>query len=145
MAMRVIFQSGLLAAVLLFSQPLLLWAQNNGPSAGAMPAGSALALRRGWMERAVTQELARLTLSATAMSDLQHAQQPGPRRRSWIGRHPVLFGTFVGFGGGFLIGYLPGRDAVFEDSDAAFAGWVLSGVGAGTGAVVGAIVGAVTK
>jgi hypothetical protein len=51
----------------------------------------------------------------------------------------------VGFGGGFLIGYLPGDDVVFDDFVARFNGFVLGAVGAGTGAVVGAVVGATTK
>jgi hypothetical protein len=66
------------------------------------------------------------------------AQTPAPRRRSWISRHPVFFGTLVGFGAGFLIGYLPGDDGVFDDFTAGFNGWVMGGIGAGTGAIVGA-------
>jgi hypothetical protein len=57
----------------------------------------------------------------------------------------VLFGALVGFGGGFLIGYLPGDDGVFYDFTAEFNGLVLGGVGAGTGAAVGAVVGALSK
>jgi hypothetical protein len=49
----------------------------------------------------------------------------------------MLFGTLVGFGTGFLVGYLPGNDAVFEDFTAGFNGLVLGGVGAGAGALVG--------
>lgn len=100
----------------------------------------------GWLTRAASRELARLNLSAASADPaLLRVQQPGQRKRSWIGRHPVLFGTLVGFGGGFLIGYLPGDDGVFDDFTAGFNGVVLGGVGAGTGAVVGAIVGAATK
>ena len=62
-----------------------------------------------------------------------------------IGRHPVLFGTLIGFGGGFLIGYVPGDDGVFDDFTAGFNGLVLGGIGAGIGAGLGAIVGAATK
>jgi hypothetical protein len=51
----------------------------------------------------------------------------------------------VGFGGGFLIGYLPGDDGIFDDQDAAFSGWVLGGVGAGAGALIGWVAGAATK
>src|SRR5207249_11689811 len=43
------------------------------------------------------------------------AQTSAPRRRSWISRHPVFVGALVGFGAGFLIGYLPGDDGVFDD------------------------------
>ena len=61
--------------------------------------------------------------------------------RNWIERHPSLFGAAVGFGGGFLIGYLPGDDAVFDDFTAEFNGLVLGGVGAAAGAIVGWLVG----
>jgi hypothetical protein len=83
--------------------------------------------------------------AAPARPALGRLQSPAPRKRSWIGRHPALFGSLVGFGGGFLIGYLPGRDGIFEDQDAAFGGWILGGVGAGAGALVGATVGAATR
>jgi hypothetical protein len=51
----------------------------------------------------------------------------------------------VGFGGGFLIGYLPGDDAVFEDFTAGFNGMVMGGIGSATGAVAGAVIGVVRK
>ena len=72
-------------------------------------------------------------------SALLRVQQPEQQQRSWIGRHPLLFGTLVGFGAGFLIGYLPGDDGVFYDFTADFNGLVLGGVGAGVGALVGAV------
>src|SRR5688572_30837781 len=101
---------------------------------------------RSLLERAVDREVRRLNLStAFADSALLVVQQPRPQKRSWIGRHPALFGALVGFGGGFLIGYLPGDDGVFDDFTAGFNGWVLAGVGAGTGAAVGAVVGALSK
>jgi hypothetical protein len=188
-------RSGLLVALLLFLQPLHLWAQSSvgsirpnaalsrAPEYQVEPLGWAARVRfesgapreigtpplllavvrssdgvsvrasrlpstpvAGWLTRAASRELARLNLSAaSAEPALLRVQQPGQRKRSWIGRHPVLFGTLVGFGGGFLIGYLPGDDGVFDDFTAGFNGWVLGGVGAGTGALVGAIVGAATK
>jgi hypothetical protein len=70
------------------------------------------------------------------------AQASTPRRRGWIARHPVFFGALVGFGTGFLIGYLPGDDGVFNDFTAGFNGWVTGGIGAGAGAAVGAMVAA---
>jgi hypothetical protein len=68
-------------------------------------------------------------------------QAPPARIRSWIAAHPVLFGAAVGFGTGFLIGYLPGDDGVFDDFTAGFNGWVMGGIGAGTGALIGVVVG----
>ena len=93
-----------------------------------------------WLTRAVSREVASMNLSeALSDSSLLRLQQPGSRKRSWIGRHPVLFGTLAGFGAGFLIGYLPGDDGVFDDFVAEFNGLVLGGVGAGVGALVGAV------
>ncbi len=60
-------------------------------------------------------------------------------KRNWIQRHPALFGALVGFGGGFLIGYLPGDDAVFDDFTAEFNGAVIGGIGALAGAIVGEV------
>ena len=86
----------------------------------------------GWVERAIDHQPAR---------PLQPAQSPKrTQKRGWIARHPALFGALVGFGSGFLIGYLPGDDGVFSDFDAEFNGVVLGGVGALTGAVIGAAV-----
>ena len=100
----------------------------------------------GWLERATDGRVPRLARStAFADSALRDVQQPGPQKRSWIERHPVLFGALVGFGGGFLIGYGAGDDGVFDDFTAGFNGAVLGGIGAGTGAAVGAVVAATTK
>lgn len=94
----------------------------------------------GWLTRAVSRELASMNLSeADPDSALLRRQPPVAKKRSWIGRHPVLFGTLAGFGAGFLIGYLPGDDGVFDDFVAEFNGLVLGGVGAGVGALVGAV------
>jgi hypothetical protein len=54
----------------------------------------------------------------------------------------VLFGTLVGFGGGYLVGVGAGEDGIFDDFTAGENGLFVSGIGAGTGALVGAIVGA---
>lgn len=67
----------------------------------------------------------------------QSSQSVPSEPRTWIARHPVLFGTLVGFGTGFLIGYLPGDDGVFDDFVASFNGLVIGGIGAGAGAAVG--------
>jgi hypothetical protein len=100
----------------------------------------------GWLEGAAGQEVHRLTRSTLLLdSALRSRQQPAPPKRSWIGRHPVLFGTLVGFGGGFLIGYVPGDDGVFDDYVASFNGLVMGGIGAGAGAAIGAAAGASTK
>jgi hypothetical protein len=97
----------------------------------------------GWLERAADREVHRLTRSTVFVDSALHARQtPVPQKRSWIGRHSVLVGTLVGFGGGFLIGYVPGDDGVFDDYVASFNGLVIGGIGAGAGAAIGAAVGA---
>ena len=98
------------------------------------------ALADGWLTRAVSRDLTTMSLAGGfPATGLRRVQQPGQQKRSWIGRHPVLFGTLVGFGAGFLVGYLPGDDGVFDDFTAEFNGLVLGGVGAGIGALVGAV------
>ena len=103
-------------------------------------AGTTHAQTSAWIERSVDREVARLTLTRTDATFKVVRRQAAPQKRSWIQRHPVLFGTLVGFGGGFLVGFLPGDDAVLDDFDASFNGLVLGGVGALTGAIVGEVV-----
>lgn len=93
----------------------------------------------GWAERSINREVSRLTLLPTAASSFLVRQQSQPKKQNWIQRHPALFGALVGFGGGFLIGYLPGDDAVFDDFQASFNGLVIGGVGALAGAIVGEV------
>lgn len=91
---------------------------------------------------AIAIEVARLTSSGHLRAHMSVFQpQDRPQRKHWAARHPVLFGTIVGFVGGYLIGYLPGDDAVFDDFTASFNGMVMGGIGAGTGAVVGGVIG----
>ena len=103
-------------------------------------------LTSAWSERADYRQGPRLTRFAPeGNAAARERQKPEPQKRNWIGRHPVLFGTMVGFGTGFLIGYLPGDDGVFDDFTAEFNGLVLGAAGAGVGAVVGGVVGASRK
>jgi hypothetical protein len=90
------------------------------------------------LARSIATEIARLNESTPRDPRFMGLRQQGSSgNRNWIQRHPVLFGTLVGFGTGFLIGYLPGDDAIFEDFTAEFNGLVLGGIGAGAGALVG--------
>ena len=96
----------------------------------------------GGLREAVAHDsraIARL-LPARSLDRRQKSSQ-GAARRNWIQRHPSCFGAAVGFVGGFLVGFLPGDDAVFEDYEAAFNGAVLGGIGAGAGAILGWIAG----
>jgi hypothetical protein len=89
---------------------------------------------------AAARECVLVTLSNLSVRRASLMVQQEPReRRSWVRRHPVLFGTLVGFAGGFLIGYLPGDDAWFDDFAAPSSGLVMGGAGAGIGAAAGAI------
>jgi hypothetical protein len=93
----------------------------------------------GWLERSIDREVSRLRFSRSGSVFSAVQQQPGRQKHNWIRRHPMLFGAIVGFGGGFLIGYLPGDDAVFDDFQASFNGLLLGGVGALAGGIVGAV------
>ena len=64
----------------------------------------------------------------------------GPPKQNWIKRHPVLFGSLVGFGGGFLVGAAGGDDGIFYDFTATGNGLILGGFGAGGGAVIGLLI-----
>jgi hypothetical protein len=88
-----------------------------------------------------TARARRIRWAPLAKSDYGR-QQSGVRKRSWVARHPALFGTLVGFGTGFLIGYAAGDDGVFYDYTAGVNGLVLGGIGAGAGAAAGAVAGA---
>jgi hypothetical protein len=77
-------------------------------------------------------------------------QQNQPKGRSWIGRHPVLFGTVVDFGAGFACGCktgdptarnCPGCDNLPPETK----GMLFGGIGAGAGALAGLIVSAIRK
>ena len=97
----------------------------------------------GWLERTPDREVPRLILSAAVTdSAFLAVQQPAPRKRSWIGRHPVLFGTIVGFGSGYLFGYLVVKDDGFGFGiNAAEMGFLFGLTGGGGGALVGALAG----
>jgi hypothetical protein len=91
--------------------------------------------------RAASTELARIRVAGPSVELSPVRLQPA-QSRSWIGRHPILCGAMVGFGGGVLIGYARGDNGVFDDFTGTFNGLVLGGVGAGVGALVGQFVAA---
>lgn len=126
--------------------PLILAAVRSSEGVTVPTSRLPSTLAAGWIERATSRELARLNLAAASTdSALLPGQQPGQRTRSWIGRHPVLFGTLVGLGGGYLVGVGAGEDGIFDDFTAGENGLFVAGIGAGAGALVGAIAGAATK
>ena len=96
------------------------------------------------IQASVRAEVARRVAAESAVSPLTGAQRRQPRR-SWIQRHPVCSAAIIGFGLGYLMGYLPGDDAVLDDFTAEFNGVVIGGIGAGGAAATVAIVQAVRK
>ena len=98
----------------------------------------------GWVGQSARRDWARQNrLANSEGSTSLRGQQPGQRQRSWLGRHPVLFGTLVGFGSGFLVAYAgdqPNKGLLFDDADVEANALVLGGLGAGIGALVAAIV-----
>jgi len=60
-------------------------------------------------------------------------------QNGWIKRHPVIFGTLVGFGSGFAIGLAGGDDGILYDMSGWGTGVILGGFGAGIGAIIGKI------
>lgn len=98
----------------------------------------------GPIARSVRGEVLRLAVAGGAHHGLAQPQ-PSGRRPNWVQRHPVRTAAIVGAVSGFLIGYLPGDDAVFYDFTAEFNGAVMGGIGAGAGASLVAIIQAVRR
>jgi hypothetical protein len=112
--------------------------------AGSSPVFAAGA-EDGPLARAVVTESKRLVAARAS----QAPQPPTPQKRSWIGRHPVVFGALAGTAGGAGVvaatyncrstGSFPN----FCLRDAAIVGGAL--VGAGIGSVAGFAIGAARK
>ncbi len=137
--MRGNFQSmqTFLLALLLFINPQVSSAQtrNTGDYAGIPTTSLSIG---NWVKESTTKEPRNLNPSWAFTNSLPvSAGQISPEKRRWIGRHPVLFGSLIGIGAGFLAGYLPGDDGVFHDFTAGFNGLVIGGIGAGAGAIIG--------
>jgi hypothetical protein len=96
------------------------------------------------LQQAIRGEVARLAEAEVAATRGRQSS-PATRPRSWFKRHPAWTASIVGAASGFLVGYLPGDDAVFDDFTAGFNGTVMAGVGAGGGASVVAIVQALRR
>jgi hypothetical protein len=95
------------------------------------------------LSKSAEAEARRLAVSLGKAKSLE-LQQPPTQRRSWISRHPTLFGALVGAGAGAassVVGVGELYCASGSDEDCLFYG--ASGVlfGAGLGAGVGALVG----
>jgi hypothetical protein len=97
------------------------------------------ATRLSWVEQAVDRQVSRLKFASAVRFSASKALQQGSQKRSWVVRHPALSGALIGFGSGFLIGYLAGDEGVFPDTDKEFNAAVLGGVGALAGAIMGEV------
>ena len=139
--MRMTFTALLLLCLLGQSQPL---AQGRSPAASAAPVSreATLLSRRFVLRDAIEREAGRLALAQAGGS------QSTFRDRSWIQRHPALFGALAGAGAG-AVSAIPRWNELYcatgGDEDCFFHGgqgvFVGAGVGAGIGAVVGIVAG----
>lgn len=115
------------AAVALLASVLLM------PAAGAAQTPAAGAIREATM-----RESARLAALPAGLRQ----QQPAPQKRSWRGRHPVLFGTLIGLGAALAIEavVIPGESGGEPHSVyVPMFGTLGAGVGAATGWIVSAV------
>lgn len=97
------------------------------------------------------RELARAVMTP-ADRRLRHLErQADAPERSWISRHPALFGALIGAGGGLVAGATMENELICSggDEDCLIYGPTRLGVGAlmgaGVGALVGVIVGAARR
>jgi hypothetical protein len=125
--------------------PAEMLAQARGPETGAIsntPAATALSQPRT-LRNAIDQEARRLTLARGRIGGLQ-APAPSARGRSWIRRHPALFGALVGAGAG-AVSSAPRWTELYcatgGDEDCLFHGGAGVLFGAGAGAGIGALIG----
>ena len=112
--------------------------------AGSSPMFAADADDRPLARGAMTE--ARRLVAASASQAPQ--QKPAARERSWIGRHPVLFGALVGAGGGAAVGVATSgscdRSQICPGGGGAVVA-VAALIGAGIGSIAGFAIGAARK
>jgi len=92
------------------------------------------------------EDISRITSQTTQMeyrnqfqfssANLLAASVDQKENRSWMKRHPVLFGTLVGFGVGFTVGVASGGGS---DVSAGGMGLYFGAIGAGAGALIGSV------
>lgn len=125
-----------LACVLLV-QPSLALADSTPP----LPERTKAALSRpeGPIMAAVRKDAGRLRKAEPSVRGAAQDKQ-----RSWIRRHPVLFGAMVGAGAGLIAGGTMENELICQagnDEDCLFYNGSRFAVGAGAGAAIGALVG----
>jgi hypothetical protein len=118
-----------------------------GPHVPSVAARAPAPVETGPLAAAAAREVEHLARVAAARH-AQGADQPRAEGRSWISRHPVLFGAMVGAGAGAVAGGAMGSEWFCSGGDdycfLSGYGGALAGapIGAGIGAVVGVIVSA---
>ena len=120
--------------------PICVLGQNSATTVPEFTAGT---FPRGIIDQPIQPEHLRMALSL-GRAGLPRTQQPGVQDPSWIRRHPVVFGTLVGAGGG-AVSAVPRWNELYcttgGDEDCLFHGGAGALVGAGLGAGVGALIG----
>jgi hypothetical protein len=92
-----------------------------------------------WLSQAVNDAVRKegVRLAARSRTVLRQHQSP---QRNWIKRHPVIFGTLVGFAAGTAGGAIACSNVGNPEEGCPYA-VILGGIGAGAGALAGALVG----
>lgn len=99
--MRMVVSALLLCCVL--DQSLALGAQSpSGTVAASADRDTNGPRRKSTLSEAIEREATRQALLPDGGAG-SRTQQPGSQSRSWIGRHPALFGALVGAGAGAIM------------------------------------------
>ena len=128
----------------ILGSPGLLAQERSQPPSETPAVSDARRLSQTPMLRKTIERDARRLKPSLRSADSLPWQQPAPRGRSWIGRHPALFGALVGAGAGAASS--AGRwtelyCATGGDEDCFFHGGAGVLFGAGMGAGIGALIG----
>ena len=82
-------------------------------------------------------EMDRIAQVVVQNSEPNYEKAADKEHESWRQRHPVAFGSLVGFGVGFGSIVLIGTVGNADDTNLALAGLFYGGIGAGIGALIG--------
>lgn len=105
---------------------------------GALFAGSSPVFAADANEGPVARGARIAATRSLTLSAAQATQRPTAQPRSWVSRHPALFGALVGTSSGAVLGSLE------NCSEHTFASFCSRGASVAAGAVIGAGVGSLT-